>query len=113
MGVPIISCKVCGINATHGSTHHDEYIKNPTSFKLADTHPFRVAQVRLAAAQGGTVSDKVVVPPPGSASLCSSVGGASWLSKDVLESRLLAVERNSTDANAATLCSFFRELLKE
>ena len=85
-------------------------MKNPAAFTLPDNHPLRVAQVQ--AAKGGTVPE-VVLPPPGPGSICGSVGGASWISKDVLETRLTTMERNSTDANAASLCSIFRELLKD
>eukprot|EP00956_Cyclotella_meneghiniana_P005534 scaffold7111_cov22-Cyclotella_meneghiniana.AAC.1 len=101
-GVALISCKTCGMNATHGTNHHSAYVSNPSSFSLPATHPLHTAR-QFAAKNGALVPYR---PPanqqqPGPA---GGTGSANTLTIDrsEFENRLATFERNSTDPNADT-----------
>jgi len=114
-GEPFIGCNVCGITTTHGSKHHQQAMSDP-NFMLAATHPLSIAKAKVAQARTATASTTVVppaviIPLPGAGSICGSFGGASLISRDVLQSRVKNMERASTVPNTADVCSVSRELL--
>ena len=36
----MINCKKCGLNTTHGSKQHDEWVANPSTFKPLSNHMY-------------------------------------------------------------------------
>jgi hypothetical protein len=109
----LIRCKLCGLNATHGTSHHAAYVKDPNNFSLPSTHP-----LLLARQHASTTSNKTVAPPPSVAAppTTSTTGPASnastiTFSRADLEARIANYERNSTDPSASTVSDALRAML--
>lgn len=112
-GTLMVSCKVCGLNTTHSSKHHAAYSANPGSFKLPASHAYCIEVAKLAANKS--------VPPdsvaPGSAStgqssLTPPSNGALTFNRSDIETKLANIERQSTNPNAAEVCSVIRDLFQ-
>ena len=110
-GVALISCKTCGMNATHGTSHHSAYVSNPSSFSLPATHPLHTAR-QFAAKNGALVPYRPPANPQQPGPTGGPGGSANTLTidKSEFENRLAAFERNSTDPNASDLSEAFRTL---
>jgi hypothetical protein len=111
-GQALIRCKLCGLNATHGTSHHAAYVKDPNNFTLPSTHP-----LLLARQHASTTSNKTVAPPPSVAppttTTTGPVSNASTItfSRADLEARIANYERNSTDPSASTVSDALRAML--
>jgi hypothetical protein len=110
-GVALISCKTCGMNATHGTAHHSAFMLNPTSFSLPATHPLHMAR-QFAGQHGTLVPYRPPQPPTATTPVLPGSGNAQTLTIDrsEFENRLAIFERNSTDPNASDLSEALRSI---
>jgi hypothetical protein len=109
--VALISCKTCGMNATHGTAHHSAFMLNPTSFSLPATHPLHMAR-QFAGQRGTLVPYRPPQPPTVTPPTLPGPNNAHTLTIDrsEFENRLAIFERNSTDPNASDLSEALRSI---
>ena len=104
-GVLYMNCRVCGLNTNHSNRQHEDYAKNPTSFKMSANHFYVKECKRLGQGYGGqmkTATGSIPQAPP---------QNSGTIEKSKLESALAEYERNSTNPNASELSDLFRSLL--
>ena len=116
-GILKVNCKFgCGLNTTHSSKYHEEFMANPSGFRL----PYNNAYVKACQLLSGQTPQTPkappnvpTAPPPAQPSGQDSSGrsGALMLDRAQLESKMSAYERNSTDPNAASIVDAFRSFL--
>ena len=107
-GVPHLSCKICGeLTTTHGTKTHPEWAKNPDAFCLPSNHPLALAHLAKGTANAATGQSTGTAAAPAST---DAAGGSPGISRSQVEQNLTALERNSTDPNAAAMASMLREL---
>ena len=107
-GLLYIKCKTCGLNTNHGSQNHDQYVKNPLSFRLNAMHFYTKECNRLGQGYSGTMNTVLGMSPPSSLTVPTLVqllqpGSANssliLIKTSKLESMLADYERTSMNPN--------------
>ena len=118
-GVLYINCKKCGFNTSHSSKFHNDFAKNPSSYKMAGTHFYVKECAAIGQSYGGvmkTITSPAGVhtppPPPPPTQPPPTVNSGSMVSIDrnKPEGALAEYERKSTNPNASELTDMFRSL---
>ena len=115
-----IKCKTRGLNTNHGSQNHNQYVKNPSLFKLSAKHFYMRKCGRLGQGYSGAMNTVSGVPPPPSLTPPAMVqllqaGSANSTSilikRSKLESMLADYEHTSINPNALDLSKMMRSLI--
>jgi len=68
----------CGINKTHSTKYHSNYMANPHDYKMPSSHPFMKKQIKLGLCQPVSGGSKV---PVTQASMSTSALSAAFAAK--------------------------------
>ena len=110
-GCLMAKCKTCGPNTTHTTKYHAKWAQNQGGFSLPDTHPYVKEKALLL---GVPHVPPAPQNPPGPlqppAQGAASAAGTVTFNLADLEAKAAAMERNSTDPNAASFAQMIREI---
>lgn len=102
-GVLYVNCSKCGgLNTTHTTRTHEQWARNPNTFRLPASHLYVRECAELRASSAAPPPFSTNPPPPGSTDGSGSSSGSSGtitMDRASLESKLAAFERTSTDPN--------------